>query len=251
LGLGITSKPRVLIIGGGDGGLQDFLRAITGIYSADRIYRGLPFKVQSVLEQGMLVRDVVEKRIYSAEDQAQRSYIWNSERHHDHYVSRRVHKSHDEIIDILFYDKRLWSEISRALFPMILFSADRDNIRLVHKCNHFRKGYGLNRFLVLLINRYLNQHGIFPLLSNREVTQIVGVKHTCGDPTVCHGKEHIVSFKESKCGTPDDDQENLDSLEDETYNIIVIRSGPRDFRYYFQGKPITNPRHLLPYYLPQ
>lgn len=251
LGLGVVETPRVLIIGGGDGGLQDFLRIITGTRSAHHIYKSLPFGVQSILVNSGLVRDLIEKYAFTAEEQAQRSHIWNNRKQQDHYVLKQVDRNHENVIDTIVSDTKLWNSVCKAFGSMIMRSAMPGNIKLIHKCNHFKKSYGLNRFLALLINRYLNQHNIFPFLSNREITQIKGIGHNCGDPSECHGKDHSVSFEESKCGTPGDDQETLGNIPDEVYNVIIIRSGPRERKYYFAGSPITNPRHVLPYYLPQ
>src|SRR5262249_16783411 len=63
---------RILISGGGDGALQDYLRIITGLSSAKEIYLrlGIPLSIEQALQ--------------SAEDQASRVYIWGRHARHDH-----------------------------------------------------------------------------------------------------------------------------------------------------------------------
>jgi NAD(P)-binding Rossmann-like domain len=84
--LGLAPPPtplRVLIGGGGDGALQDFLRITTGLRSAGALLNALPAHAQAK----------VTSAIQSAEDQSQRAGIW-CERMHEHAVFARLHQIH-------------------------------------------------------------------------------------------------------------------------------------------------------------
>jgi hypothetical protein len=242
MGIPKELEPDVLIIGGGDGGLQDFLRTVTRMRSPADIYKSLP------LEN----RDVFEKEIFSAEDQANRAYIWNEEKIHDHYVHQNTQDVHQGIVDGIFDDKSQWWKISEILGRMLVRPADKVRVKLAYQCNHFTKCYGLNRFLTLLIAKYMEENQNPPLVPNTSVMHIEGVKHACGRPEVCHGKEHIVYFKNSNCTTEPElnvHTAELDKFKRSKFNVIIIRNGAKEQYYILAGKIRPNPRHILPYHL--
>lgn len=242
LGVKTSSAPRVLISGAGDGALQDYLRIVTKRESAKSIYTDvIPSRI----------REVIEKRIFSAEDQAQRAFIWDGNWHHDHDVYEVIHQVHLETVEELIQNADVWPEIRDALDVIIDASPDARTVELVHPCNHFFKCYGLNHFLVLLITRYLEERWDFnPLTQDTLVAEIKGLGHACNKSArQCHGKEHAVAFKYADCET----LSNIRSVADQpetgrsTYEVIVVRHGlettnPRGYHAVYS-------RHLLPYYV--
>lgn len=74
-----TGGKQILIVGGGDGALQDFLITVTGKNSAREIFESvIPSSAQSTISQA----------IHSVEDQAQRSLLWSVGQNHDHPILR-------------------------------------------------------------------------------------------------------------------------------------------------------------------
>jgi hypothetical protein len=243
--LGISPPPsqvRVLISGGGDGALQDFLRIVTDRCSAKDIYQSLPIAAQSRIQEA----------VYSAEDQAQRAYSWGDNDRHDHVVYAALHSSHESAIDELWNNKPLSSQIHQALDNII--RADvinrRLQVTLVHRCEHFSNCYGLNRFLVLLVGRHLrDKHSIQSFRPRTVVTKVDGVSHTCNnDPPVCHGQEHKVSLGESYCWTKAGRENALGAA---NFEVVVIRHGIEPPLFTFvrsSASRQSNPRQILPYH---
>jgi hypothetical protein len=188
---GLALPPRVVISGGGDGSLQDFLRIITGLPSAEEIINYLiPIPIPAA----------VEAEILSAESRAQRAHLWGSSPDGDHDIHRTLHDAH------------LRAAAHALTFPAIkaalarLLPAKPPDLKLVHPCTHFSQCYGFNRFLVLLIDAYYQSLKFPPLLipcaGVAAVTEIL--PHTClgpgmvlPDPRRCFGHPHTVAFNSS------------------------------------------------------
>ena len=77
------------------------------------------------------------------------------------------------------------------------------SIRLLYECTHFSACYVLNRFLTLLLGRYLEEgQGQGSVLwAKRRVGKINSIDgHVCqSDPDCCHGRTHEVTW----VGLPD------------------------------------------------
>jgi FAD binding domain len=259
--MGLDSPPRILISGGGDGALQDFLRVMTRplkrqkyqgggrrmFCSADSIFKIL-WNDSAI--RAPLVR--AKRNLQSAEDQAQRAYIWGQNRGQDHVPQMQLQKAfRDEIDD-------LWSAASGGLVR-VLHHVVKDpvpNLHLVHPCLHFSKSYGLNRFLVMLIDKYLTH--VASAYDSQHIFEGLGVtKVESKDPSVhapcenkpqkCFGKEHNVTLEPRMC---------VESLKPprlgstSTYDVVIIRHGIKEPQYFFGQAPTTNPRHMLPYHVP-
>jgi hypothetical protein len=239
-------EPRALISGGGDGALQDFLRAVTKKKSADDIYRGLlPYEFKGE----------IENRILSIEDQAKRSHLWSGTRQHDHEILSAIYELYQDLIDNLSHDHRIWPRIVEKIDDIMDGSPDELNVKLVYPCRHFSKCYGLNQFLVLLIAKYLKmKYNHYPLQSNTVVLDVRGNDHTCqGNPAACHGKEHKVELGNADCDTMDRylrGQLVIIHNSAENYDVVIIRHGVKPPSYTFGAQQIANVRHALPYYVP-
>ena len=74
----------------------------------------------------------------------------------------------------------------------------RARITLVSSCTHFSNAYGLNRFLTLLVARFLQVHRNQPdvLRLGKHVKCVRGINgHVChGNPITCHGEDHEVDL---------------------------------------------------------
>jgi len=159
LGLPAGPPAKVLISGGGDGALQDVLRVLTQNKSARDIYnavwRGLTTS-PSVKKALKDTRIEVEDHLQSAEDQAQRTYLWGHTPEVDHYGLQAVHDAHLDAINTIRTEPAIWSAVCEVLQAV---TASAPAVTLAHRCTHFSGCYGLNRFLVLLLHAYCQYNG--------------------------------------------------------------------------------------------
>jgi hypothetical protein len=111
--------------------------------------------------------------------------------------------------------------------------------------------YSLNRFLTLLIARYIEQVDDVTVIESQ--TSVTGVQsaspsHACAsDPTLCHGEPHAVDFNEwLSCS----DKRPGPYRSTDQYNVVVLRhgilAGPAA---YSALTPIAHARQVLPFYL--
>jgi hypothetical protein len=233
--LGCTKPPRVLISGGGDGSLQDFLRIATICNSAEDIWRRLPARSQSMVAS---LRD--------AEDQALRAFSWGPgvDAHFDCAALTALHQQHFQCAAALYADPRVPACLDT------LIRHDFEDLKLVHSCAHFSQCYSLNRFLTLLVVRHLEavRPGLTPILHQGfTLTDVRGVGHRCTGPATCHGQLHQTSISpQPTCARTRPIPTSWQSFE-----VVVVRHGiePTPVR---TSSGVTMPplRQLLPYHLP-
>lgn len=239
--LGLVTPPRILISGGGDGALQDFLRIITKMSTAKDIYNSLPPAAQRA----------IDKSIASIEDQAQRAYLWTGKWEHDHEAYELLHRLHQRAIGNIINTPSIWGSVHAGLDPIIDASPDAVNVELIHPCNHFSKCYGLNHFLVLLIAAYLlEKSGNYPLRPDTMIHAVQGNGHTCrNNARRCFGKQHDVLFKYADCGTLYG--VGASDIEPATirYQAVIVRHGLEGSNP--RGQLVNSQtRQVLPYYVP-
>jgi len=269
-GMGLSVPPKVLISGGGDGALQDFLRITTGQTTARSIYSCIPAELKPDIENQILI----------AEDYALRSNIWGSVGELDCPVQFRLHEGHQKIVSSLLADERKWDLIEKALGKLILARDKQLSIKLAYPCNHFSTSYALNRFLTLLIVQYMrkrqppddplspltkvmlvsgsNGHKCKPLADNFDemdkdatlIRRLINAEATKD----CYGKNHSVAVVNAKCSTFDVAGANENEwalLEGDPYNVVVIRHGVKPPKPLFKRSSAASPaRQLIPYYIP-
>lgn len=248
LGLPAGQQPRVLISGAGDGALQDFLRIVTNLEAPQDIFDLLPAEVQVK----------VEKAVHTAEDQAQRAYIWSTSAY-DHRLLQELHERYERVVrDVLNGPHK--KGVEAALKGIMGHRPGHLEIKLVHECTHFSRCYGLNRFLVLLIAEYMRDEYGDILHPSTRIVKIAGTgAHTGAQacqkdrPDLCHGQDHDVYFKTVNCDTLKGHKSYTAGdlmLHGGPYNVIILRHGiAGDSRQYlFNDPPESNPRHMLPYY---
>lgn len=235
-----THHPNILISGGGDGALQDFLRIVTVHDSPREIMAALPDRVKEALALG----------IKTAEDQAVRSFIWNTTRY-DCRSQYKLHKSYQAVVKRIIGEE--YQSVSVALAEMIRAVPRVATVRLVHPCQHFSPCYALNRALVLLIAEYVRlEHNVDLITPFTSVTDVVSLDgHVC-DVNIkeCRESSHRVTFELARC----EDMSNAgrgsgDGPHTPPFDVIVIRHGIKFPPYLFGASPDSNSRHLLPYYI--
>ncbi len=243
--LGILGRtPNVLISGGGDGALQDFLRIVTNGRPASSIYKSLPEEYKESIEQ--------EVRI--VEDHAQRAAVWARQGLLDHPINQRLQRDYQAIIDNLLAVG--WKKIAKSLDPIVGSLTARLRIKLVHPCDHFSSCYALNRFLVLLLEAYLSRR--LELRVIRPETKVVDIEgapgHQCLDnPSLCHGRQHVITIADADCNTfPTAGQFAYQRtfLDDGPFDVVIVRHGIKSNNPPL-GKSAAAPRRqLIPYDYP-
>jgi hypothetical protein len=208
--------PQIVISGGGDGGLQDFLRIVADprYQAAGAIFRALQLPTS-------LPGDLL-----SAETRAQRAFHWGDRavtrwNGYDHVVLQNIHDEHRQ----LARDYAQKPPVQRRL-RMILRRNPPEELHLVHDCTHFPNVYPLNRFLVLLISEYLNRPQL--LISRRRTLEVNSANvagHVCnGSHIRCHGEDHDVHLVNAPhCLFPFDPQAIVVQIL--RANAVIIRHG--------------------------
>lgn len=248
LGLPRVALPRVLVSGGGDGALQDCLRILTRgseIRSAGELYAAVTAQLRFQEEI-----EALERRLQCAEDQAQRALVWSARPEHDHPIHEQLHRIHAEVIASL--SDRLWSFICSALEGLIVST----QLELLYSCDHFTASYALNRFLVLLMARYLRENHGQELLRPGLVVAAVAPggtapRHRCTRSAAdCYRHPHRVTVTGSACpnGTP----ATRNALDHAEHDIILLRHGvtPPTLVLAGSNEPAPRRRQLLPYHVP-
>lgn len=247
-GLSSIKQPSILISGGGDGALQDFIRTSTTAPSARQVYDSLPLNAAA--------KATLESALQGADDQAQRAYLWGTRGAltvpaRDHAIHEKLHQIFIDAVDRLARDRAVWPLIVAVLHKTVR-SKGTAKISLIFPCNHFDRCYALNRFLVLLLERYYQlEHGMQVLYPNVRIDNIVGQGHICANnPIVCYGKRHTISFKTSRClGLS---PHPTSHFPDSEHEIILLRHGidPPVSVYGSAVIPVQLPRQMIPYYSP-
>ncbi|AWN44703.1 hypothetical protein DK389_21110 [Methylobacterium durans] len=229
--------PRVLVSGGGDGALQDFIRVVTAM-GARQVYERLCNAGQAVRR----ALDRVERIVQGAEDQAQRTLIWNVLSADDEKAMAQLERAHEHAIAGLRASPA-WATVDLVLAGLI--RNPMPATVLAHDGACFSRCYALNRFLALLLLRLAQERGL-PIQRRRHVrvASVTPVGHAaCASAASCHGLEHDVEFVPAP-GVPVDITAATDRFE-----VVVIRHGLSGPLNLFKDRSTVNRRHLLPYHL--
>lgn len=236
---------RVLISGAGDGSLQDFLRVVVdpSFPSARAILNHLQ------MDPG------VWARIHDAQDHVDRHVNWSTKNEDDHGSLTYLQTAFDTVASAVLGD---WV-VRRQIDSML--RRPRPDVYLVYNCSHFGRGYALNRFLALLLIRYLEQDraasgggGGLPLLNpyRRLVNLDPVAPHGCGPAPACYGHPHAFELAETT-GCVDDKPLATDGrrYEGPPQDIRVMANGEADIFVLHHGPRLTDiPENLLPLHYP-
>lgn len=144
---GKAIPPRVVILGGGDGALQDALRALTGDEHPLKTWQKL------VTMDGTGTLAGVEARVIALEHQHAQMTIWARGDARGSTLNEPLDKGYLEFAKHLANDKALANGVIASLRP------DVASVRLCVRERHFGKAYALNRFMVHLFEQCIQRHG--------------------------------------------------------------------------------------------
>lgn len=233
--LGCQTPPRILISGGGDGSLQDFLRVTTTCRSAEEIWRRLPARAQAMVAS---LRD--------AEDQALRAFSWGPgvDSHFDCAALTALHQQHFNVAAAMYADPIVPSCLNTII------RNDFEDLKLMHACTHFGQCYSLNRFLTLLLVRHLEavRPGLAPILHQQHtLADVSSAVHACTGPATCHGQSHETSIRSQ----PTCVRTSGVGVSWRTFEVVIVRHGIEPTPV-LTSSGVTMPplRQLLPYHLP-
>lgn len=236
--LGTDNTPvQVAISGCGDGALQDYLHILTGNYAPEcysRLKDKMPLTVQPIFH-------TIEQAILSAETQAQAALKWSTTQQNDHKILNRLHNIHTRQVDILLENKVIIKRVKKLIVNRSI------DIKLFHSCTHFTTCYPINRFLVILIERYLkkmeDKETIKPETKLISVVSADPENHKCkNNSNACYGKQHIIQYAQHVRCT----EQNIPITEQTEANVIIIRHGITPSQNEFQTDDI---RQILPLHI--
>ncbi len=230
-------SPRVIIGGGGDGALQDFIRVASGFPSAKALLEYLHLQDKP---RFWLWRET----ILAAEDQAQRASAWAGSEADDHVIQSRLHAVHREAVQSLFGSLPSLAEQLNSLLEKRPYKS----LTLVHPCTHFAQSYALNRALVCILQEALHREpgrGRVKVLSNCGIDDV----ECAGCPAPpqasrCVGNPHQVHLKLKECANSGKRHETLEA------DVVVLRLGiDNGVQPLFGMRPGGGARRqLLPYF---
>lgn len=182
---------RVLIAGGGDAGLQDFVRLLTGFDD--------PFEAL----EGLKVDDDDIASIRSISNEMWLQYRDNKE---EHGLLCDAQAKSIALADSLWTSD---GELRERIKERLTERTERPAVQLVMKCYHFGVSYFANRVAVHLLARGLVSLGssfnrdLKPFRVGAKITGVYGLNgHRCGNRRQeCAGHAHDVEFGASTCGS--------------------------------------------------
>jgi hypothetical protein len=219
-----TPGGATLVVGGGDGALQDFLLLTTGLDSARNIFE--------VLFPAGLAADIAH-RIHCAEDQCHRAWICSGSSVYDHRIFEELESRHREVLT-----DALMSEPEVRARTIALLAAGNRLVSIAHSCSHFGRAYALNRFLALLIIQVIEEDlGGRARFDGQKVEDIAAIddSHVCSMNKRCYAFAHEVTMQSLTCLEPGGE------ISQRQFDRIVIRA----------GRPGSPPRRqCLPFSIP-
>ena len=154
---------------------------------------------------------------------------------------KRVHQGHADLAGDLLKHSTYGQEVRAVLGETIKPSTPLNHVFLAHQCKHFHLSYPVNRFLVHLVDAYLQVEGYSSrLLPNHRVISVESaeVDHKCHlSAEDCSRHSHFVHFTESSCSSVGS------RLPQEEFQAIILRHG-------LTGELPALSRQILPYGLP-
>jgi len=224
----------VIISGGGDGGMQDFQRMVTGHFGCELLDQ-LEHASKRLRSRQILPPDSLLRHFISADDAGRRACCWalngggeNAANWHKMY-RRQINKLIDE------WPQHLIKDLAYELFRPQLFH-QKLKVRWIMASPNIGSGYALNRYLSLLLlalRRSLpSGQLIFEPSCFIEAIKPVHSEHKCNMayPEACMGELHTVWINRGG------------QKYKRNANLIIIRHGLGE---------IDRPLHVLPPVLEQ
>jgi hypothetical protein len=203
---------NVLVAGSGDGALQDVLRLV--------------LKPAADLEQVISALNVpVEllRRVQTIASQADANFVWSTTNEHEHRSERFVHLQIEEVVTQFWNQQH--DHVMRILDDYCREKPPR--ITVVFPCEHFSRGFPINRVVSMLVLRWCEErkHEVV-LLKNTKIASVdcLGAPHLMA--TDCCGAPHRVTFENKYCEATAPGAHCQWTPADE-YDLILLRVGTK------------------------
>lgn len=216
---------EVVISGGGDGGMQDFQRVMTGEFGKELLHK---LNAEAGALGIDLAPDAMIRAFLAAEDAGRRAYAWQRT---SQPISADMAKWHDAFANQV---RQLFAQLkstSMADLRQIASSVLRPellsmqlSVTWVYKDETPGYAYALNRYLSLVIQELASNadpYGAVPkvqVLANHEIVKIrpTHYTHKCVSPQGCFGVEHDVTIEATRTGA----KKTINDVD-----LIVVRHG--------------------------
>jgi len=229
---GFGFNPDVLILGSGDGALQDFLRAATQLSSASEVCRKL---------------SVPEKFRHAAQDieaQFHRGLVWCHRDEDERRLYEVRHTHYEQLVD------ELWKDTDFVARARSLLRSDVNTLAMGYPTTYLTGFYGLNCFLALILGRAwaerARMHRAAILRAGWRARHGQWMTNYAG-PSYCD----VTVDRQPGCPFP-----GAPATDTWSCHLLIIRLGidPTSAKVPFWNSltlpPPSRPRHLFPYHLP-
>jgi len=223
-GGGGATPTAILISGAGDGAMQDFQRAATGLFGRplyEEIGKHVRFTPEPYMKDAILT-----------EDRARRAHGWQPAGFLIPSVLADWHDAYENAVLEVWngWDMAEQTAVADAVLrpELCTYLRNGEGVRVLWVMREATPGfvYGLNRFLSLLILRLIDRLNARPagppvgLLCEHEITAIrpAVATHVCGNPATCYSQQHGVDL------TPVGALAGLPLLRDR-FDLILVRHG--------------------------
>jgi hypothetical protein len=231
--LGAANPPDVIIAGGGDGALQDTMRAllVPSVHDVRDLLAALP-----------AIPHDIRAAVTDAEDTATRAWLWATGGADDcpifDVLDRRIEA------EVQRWWRSAGPDIDRSLQP--LWRTDVSTVHLVHSCTHFGRSFALNRFLVFLLEKVLanasHDGPSFLRSSGYHLTSVDG-GHVCGTTKPCWGL-HRPTYVPKTCTPGRSSPSPFPPTS--AVDLIILRGGVAAPVSALAASPVANRRQHLP-----
>ena len=200
---------EAVISGGGDGGMQDFQRVMTGEFGKELLHK---LNAEAGALGIDLAPDAMIRAFLAAEDAGRRAYAWQRT---NQPISADMAKWHDAFagqVRQLFAQLKSTSiadlrQIASSVLRPELLSMQL-SMTWVYKDETPGYAYALNRYLSLVVQELASiadPYGMVPkvqVLANHEIVKIrpTHYAHKCVSPQGCFGVEHDVTIEATRTG---------------------------------------------------
>ncbi len=228
-GPGGVTPSAILISGSGDGAMQDFQRAATGLFG-----RALYERISLSVGAGRFRPEPLMLNAVLAEDHARRAHGWRPD---GSKIGDALAYWHEQFVLAVDQVWTGWSVLEQSTVANLVLRTEVVNylqrrtgtstsVQWVIRESVPTFSYGLNRFLSFLVLRMM-QHlrsqapvpAVVPpiFLTRHQISQITPVGHTCNHaPEFCYARMHDVELTDLDART---------SYSCGPYDLIVIRHG--------------------------
>ena len=222
---------KILISGGGDGALQDYLRVVTGIGTPREIYEQLQISEQ--LESSL------RAELLSLEIDAQRAFCWSGgSNDSDGAILSFLMQRYEEWSEILLHERTPGSRNLQVRLAEMLRKSP--TVCLAIRRPYLGYCFPLNRLLTTLIAKYLqgvSPRKLPPLVTRMQITGIDFIEHMTtverGNPDACFDNPHVIRFQDTSSKWKEKEHASLvkkrpnliKKLEKIQFDATIIRHG--------------------------